>query len=83
MVILLAISGDQAKNKQAWESLRKLSDVEVKTVPTTKDLARHVLLPFIEDETGERRYGVMDIKDYVKNHRSNGNNGGRKRKVMA
>lgn len=67
MVILMAISADMEANRQAVEALQKLPNVAVKTVPTIKELERHVQLPFIqlEDGSNERRYGLNDILDYV------------------
>ncbi|MDO8507959.1 MAG: hypothetical protein Q7S53_05355 [bacterium] len=67
MIILMAISADMEANRQAVEALQKIPNVEIKTVPTVKELARHVHLPFIqlEDGSNERRYGLDDILNYV------------------
>jgi len=65
MAILMALSSDQEANAMAVEAINRLSGVEVKWVPTPKELERHIHLPFIQLENNDRRYGLDDILDYV------------------
>ena len=68
MKVTLFPGPDQHENEVAVLILQDLPEVEIEVAESLL-LEGRVILPFIETDEGERRFGISSIRQFVSNRR--------------
>lgn len=63
--LLVCFGPNEKDNQAAVMTVSQLSNVNIRTIDDTVILNDHVLLPFIQNENGNRFYGLDSINRFV------------------